>query len=189
MHVLLVCAVTVALGELGDKTQLLALLLACRYRRFWPIVLGITLATVSNHLLAAALGETAHALVSPQVLRWVVGLSFLVVALWTLRPDQLDEREVRPSSAASFAALLWLTTVAFFLAEMGDKTQLATALLAARFGDLLSVVSGTTLGMLLIDAPTVLLGDRLGQRVPLVWIRRAAALVFAALGMTALLAG
>ena len=184
MHPFLVSTATVGLGEIGDKTQLLALLLAVRYRRPWTILLGILAATVLNHLLAALGGELLRSLLTPAVLRWGVGLSLLAVAAWTLKPDQLDEAE---EVAAPRHGLFWLVLVSFFLAEIGDKTQIATALLAARYGALLWVVLGTTLGMMLANAPAVLFGHRLGDRIPLAWVRRGAALLFGAQGLLVLI--
>lgn len=184
MHPFLVSAATVGLGEIGDRTQLLALLLAVRYRKPYTILGGILAATVLNHLLAAIAGEWLRSLLTPQVLRWGVGLSMLAVAAWTLKPDEIEEgEEVAPPRHGLF----WLTLVSFFVAEIGDKTQIATALLAARYNQLLLVVAGTTLGMMLANAPAVLFGHRLGERVPLVWVRRSAALVFGVQGLLVLL--
>jgi putative Ca2+/H+ antiporter (TMEM165/GDT1 family) len=184
VHPFLVSLVTIGLGEIGDKTQLLALLLAVRYRRPTVILLGIFAATVSNHLLAALAGEWLRSLLTPGVLRWGVGLSLLAVAAWTLVPDKMDEEE---NVAPPRYGLFWLTLVSFFVAEIGDKTQIATALLAARYGQLLLVVAGTTLGMMLANTPAVLLGHRMGGRVPMVWVRRAAALLFGLQGLLVLL--
>ena len=179
MTPLLISTATVALAEIGDKTQLLALLLAARYRRPWPIIAGITLATVLNHALAAWLGDWLSTLLTPAVLRWGVSLSFLAVAAWTLRPDTLDASDAPGDDRGVFVA----TLIAFFLAEVGDKTQVATVLLAARFHDLPAVVAGTTVGMLLANVPVVLLGSRFADRLPLRAARLIAALVFAALGL------
>ena len=184
MHPFLVSAATVGLGEIGDRTQLLGLLLAVRYRKPYTILGGILVATVLNHLLAALAGEWLRSLLTPQVLRWGVGLSLLAVAAWTLKPDQLDEEE---GVAPPRYGLFWLTLVSFFIAEIGDKTQIATALLAARYNQLLLVVAGTTLGMMLANAPAVLFGHKLGERVPMVWVRRSAALLFGAQGVLVLL--
>ena len=165
---------TVALAEIGDKTQLLALLLAARYRAPWPIVAGILVATLLNHALAAWFGAWVAQWLRPDVLRWVVAGSFLVVALWTLKPDSLDDDgEKRPARGAFLA-----TTAAFFIAEIGDKTQVATVLLAAKYSPLWEVVAGTTVGMLLANVPVVLLGSRFADRLPLKAARRVAALVF-----------
>jgi putative Ca2+/H+ antiporter (TMEM165/GDT1 family) len=181
---LLVSTATVGLGEIGDKTQLLALMLAIRYRKPGVILAGILLATVLNHLLAALAGEWLRALLTPALLRWGVGLSLLAVAAWTLKPDEAGDEHLAPPRHG----LLWLVMASFFLAEIGDKTQIATALLAARYGALLPVVAGTTLGMMLANTPAVLFGHRLGRRVPLQWVRRGAALLFAVQGL-AVLAG
>ena len=183
MNAFLICVATVAFGELGDKTQLLSLLLAVRYRRPATIIAGIFTATVLNHFIAAWVGVWVRDHVSPQRLQWGVGISFIAVALWTLKPDTLDDDDA--SDEGRFG-LFWLTVVSFFLAEIGDKTQIATALLAARFGDPLLVVSGTTAGMLLVDGPSVIFGHRLAERIPLRWVRAGAALLFAGLGTLAL---
>jgi putative Ca2+/H+ antiporter (TMEM165/GDT1 family) len=181
MNTFLISIATVALGELGDKTQLLALLLAVRYRRPLPIIAGILASTVVNHLLAALAGTWVRDHLRPDLLHYIVGFSFLAVALWTLKPDELDASEAHRTGPR--LGVFGVTVVAFFLAEFGDKTQIATALLAARFGNLPLVVAGTTLGMLLIDGPSVIFGDRLANRIPLHWVRRGSALVFAVLGV------
>ncbi|WP_407909952.1 TMEM165/GDT1 family protein [Lysobacter claricitrinus] len=185
MNALLVSTGTVALAEIGDKTQLLALMLAARYRKPWPIIAGIVVATVLNHALAAALGDWLSSLLTPDVLRWIVAGSFIAVALWTLKPDTLDDGDDKLSKYGALAA----TTIAFFLAEIGDKTQVATVLLAARFHDFVPVVTGTTLGMLLANVPVVLLGSRFADRLPLKAARLTAAAVFLALGVWALVRG
>jgi len=176
----------VALGEMGDKTQLLALLLAARFRAPRPIILGILIATLLNHTLAAALGSWLTQWLDPRWLRWGLGASFVAVALWMLVPDQAGK------SGTGFGShrlgVLGVTTVAFFLAEMGDKTQVATVMLAARYNALVTVTAGTTLGMMIANVPAVLLGDRAVKVVPIVWVHRIAAAVFAAIGM-AMLAG
>jgi putative Ca2+/H+ antiporter (TMEM165/GDT1 family) len=184
MNAFLICIATVALGELGDKTQLLALLLAVRYRRPLPIIGGIVTATLGNHLLAALIGSWLHGHLRPDVLHYAVGAAFLAVALWTLKPDTLDDSEAAATQPRF--GVFWVTVIAFFLAEIGDKTQIATALLAARFGNPLLVVTGTTLGMLLVDAPSVIFGHRLADRIPLHLVRRGAALLFAVLGAAVL---
>jgi len=181
----LIATSVVALAEIGDKTQLLSLLLAARYRKPWPIVLGITVATLLNHAAAAALGQLVQSYLTPDVLRWVLGLSFLAVAAWTLIPDELEESE---SAAYRFGPFL-ATLILFFFAEIGDKTQVATIMLAARYPSLVMVVSATTLGMLLANAPVVWLGGVAAERLPLKAIRAAAAALFAVLGVYALLAG
>ena len=176
----------VALGEMGDKTQLLALLLAARFQAPRPIVAGILVATLANHALAAALGAWLTQLVDPAWLRWGLGLSFIAVALWMLVPDQVDaaaEGAERPRFGA-----FGVTVIAFFLAEMGDKTQIATVMLAARYNALVTVTAGTTLGMMIANVPAVLLGDKVVKFVPIAWVHRIAAALFAAIGV-AVLAG
>lgn len=169
---------TVALAEIGDKTQLLALLLAARFRKPWPIVAGIVVATLLNHALAGWLGTLVAHWLTPQVLRWVVAGSFLVIALWALKPDTLDADARLPARGAFLT-----TTIAFFLAEMGDKTQVATVLLATKYSPLWQVIVGTTLGMLLANVPVVMLGSRFADRLPLRAARLGAALLFLALGI------
>ena len=175
----------VALGEMGDKTQLLALLLAARFRKPAPIIAGIFVATVLNHALAGALGAWLTTLLDPQWLRWLLGGSFLAVAAWMLVPDKADDA---PQVATARWGVFGVTVIAFFLAEMGDKTQIATVMLAARYDALAAVVLGTTLGMMAANVPAVLLGERMTRWVPIHWVHRAAAAVFAALGV-AVLAG
>lgn len=181
---LLIATGTVALAEIGDKTQLLALLLAARFRRPWPIIAGILLATVLNHALAGWIGSLVAHWLTPQALRWIVAISFIAIALWTLKPDQLDENETLPARGAFIA-----TVVAFFIAEIGDKTQVATVLLAAKYPPLWQVVAGTTFGMLLANVPVVAFGSRFADRLPLKAARVTAACVFLALGLWAALAG
>jgi len=174
----------VALGEMGDKTQLLALVLATRFQRPWAIVAGIVVATAINHALAGLLGHWIALQLGATVLRWTVGLGFIAMALWLLVPDRIDAAaDSRSGQWGVFAT----TLVAFFLAEMGDKTQLATVALAVRFADLPSVVLGTTCGLLLADAPVVWLGDALARRLPMRWLHRAAAGLMALMGVLALL--
>lgn len=184
MQAFLVSTAAVALGELGDKTQLLALVLAARFRRPVPIVLGILVATIVNHGLAASLGAWVRHVLPPEALRIGLGLSFLGVAIWALVPDRLDEEEATPRGAAN---VFLVTLVSFFIAEIGDKTQLATVMLAARYDALFAVVAGTTLGMLLADVPAVWLGRAASPRLPLRLIRYIAASVFALLGAGVLL--
>jgi putative Ca2+/H+ antiporter (TMEM165/GDT1 family) len=174
----LVSAGTVALAEIGDKTQLLALLLAARFRKPLPIILGILAATLLNHALAGWLGSVVAQWLTPRILRWIIVASFLAIAAWSLRPDTLDTDVPLPVHGAFLA-----TVVAFFVAEMGDKTQVATVLLAARYSPLWQVVAGTTLGMLLANVPVVLLGSRFAERLPLRVARIAAAVLFAVLGL------
>ncbi len=178
-----VSAGIVALAEIGDKTQLLALVLAARFRKTWPIVLGILCATVVNHGLAGAVGTLAAWLIDAGVLRWVLGLSFLAMAAWVLVPDRLDGEE---AGAVTRHGVFVTTFISFFFAEMGDKTQIATVALAAQYSAPLLVVAGTTLGMLIADVPAVYVGERLGVKLPIKVIRVVAALLFAALGVAAL---
>ena len=172
MEAFLVSTAVVALGEIGDKTQLLALMLALRFRRPWPIVAGILVATLVNHTIAGAIGTWLRTVVSPEALKWGVALSFFAVAAWALKPDKLEEAPLPLSRLGVFA----VTTVAFFLAEMGDKTQIATAILAARFNALPAVVAGTTLGMVIADVPAVFAGHLAADRIPFRAVRIAAAL-------------
>ena len=174
----------VALAEIGDKTQLLSFLLAARFRRPWPIVLGILVATLANHALAAAAGAWVMSLAGPTVMRWVLGGLFVLMGAWALVPDKFDEAPTSSARLGVFAT----TVVAFFLAEMGDKTQIATAAMAATQASLVAVVAGSTLGMMIANVPAVLVGERLLQRVPLKWVRVAAAVMFAGIGV-AILAG
>ncbi len=183
MEALFVSTLVVAVAEIGDKTQLLALVLAARFRRPVPIVLGILAATVANHAAAGVLGAWLGTLLAPETLRWVLGVSFLATAVWALIPDKLDADEAQPPSGYGvFAA----TLIAFFLAEIGDKTQIATVALAARFDALVPVVVGTTLGMLAANVPAVLAGTAAGKRFDLPWMRFVAAGLFTALGVLAL---
>lgn len=174
----------VALSEIGDKTQLLALLLAARYRKPVPIIVGILVATLTNHAAAAALGSWLQGLIDPVWMRWVLGLSFLAVAVWMLIPDKVDDGE---TASAGRWGVFGVTVVAFFLAEMGDKTQIATVMLAARFDSLWWVTAGTTLGMMIANVPAVLFGDRAVRFVPLAWVHAIAAIVFAVIGVLILL--
>jgi putative Ca2+/H+ antiporter (TMEM165/GDT1 family) len=183
MEAFLVSIASVALGELGDKTQLLALILATQLRRPVPVILGVLVATLANHLLAAVAGQWAGSLLRPSLLRWILGLSFLLLAAWVWIPEKLDER---PRAADGYGAFI-VTATAFFMAEMGDKTQIVALALAAKYHDLLAVVAGTTLGMMIVNIPTVLLAERITRIVPLKWIRIAAALVYALLGVLTLL--
>lgn len=180
MDALLLSTLTVALAEIGDKTQLLALVLAARYRRPWPIVAGILVATLVNHAASAWIGAWLAALLPAGVLRWLIVASFIAVAVWALVPDQLGDDEQRPRTG--IGGVFIATLVAFFLVEIGDKTQVATVVLAARYSPLWQVVVGTTLGMLLANVPVVLLGARFAHRLPLRAARWAAAALFAALG-------
>ena len=172
----------VALGEIGDKTQLLALLLAARFRRPVPIILGILAATLLNPALAGLVGDTVARLLGPDVLRWVIGLSFLAMAGWMLVPDEIDEAEAEAGRFGVFGT----TVVAFFLAEMGDKTQIATVALAARYTELVQVVCGTTLGMMLANVPAVLIGEKAATRLPMRLVHGISAAIFAVLGVMTL---
>jgi putative Ca2+/H+ antiporter (TMEM165/GDT1 family) len=173
----------VALAEIGDKTQLLALLLAARFKKPWPIVLGILVATVANHALAGAVGAWVTTQISAGVLRWILAASFLAMAGWMLVPDKLDvDSDAQPPRWGVFAT----TVLMFFLAEMGDKTQIATVMLAARFDAYLAVVAGTTVGMMLANAPVVWLGERVTRLLPLLVVHRVSALIFAVLAVLAI---
>ncbi len=187
MDAFLISTSLVALAEIGDKTQLLALLLAARFRRPWPIVWGILVATVLNHALAGALGLLLARWLTADVLRWILGVGFLAMAVWMLIPDRVDEEAA--ADERSRWGVFGTTTVLFFVAEMGDKTQVATVALAAQFQAWLAVVLGTTLGMLLANAPAVWLGDRLAHRLPVRAIHLGAAALLAALGIWALAGG
>jgi putative Ca2+/H+ antiporter (TMEM165/GDT1 family) len=173
----------VALAEIGDKTQLLAFILAAKFRRPVPIILGILVATIANHAFAGAVGSWITTWLGPQTLRWVLGLSFLAMAVWTLIPDTFDEDDARLARMGVFGT----TLVAFFLAEMGDKTQVATIALAAQYQAFVAVVAGTTLGMMIANVPAVLLGDRIANRMPVRLVHGVAAAIFAALGVATLL--
>ena len=185
MEAFLVSTGIVALAEMGDKTQLLALILAARFRKPWPIVLGILVATLANHALAGALGAWVTTWLGPQVLRWVLGGSFVAMAIWMLIPDKIAETD---TGGAPRFGVFGTTAVAFFLAEMGDKTQIATVMLAAQYHAYLWVVAGTTLGMMLANAPVVWLGERMTRLVPIRLVHLVSALIFLALGLAALLA-
>lgn len=174
----------VALAEIGDKTQLLAIVLAARFKRPVPIVLGILVATLANHFLAAMAGSLAADWFDGPAFRYAVAIGFLAMAAWTLVPDKLDDDE---APAVSRGGAFLTTLIAFFLVEMGDKTQIATIALGARFHDALAVTAGTTLGMMLANVPAVLLGGELVKRVPLGVVRMIAALLFAVLGLWLLL--
>ncbi len=183
MEAFLLSTGVVALAEIGDKTQLLAFVLAAKYRRPWPIIWGILLATLANHALAGAVGAWLTTVVPAQTLRWVVGISFIAMAAWTLKPDTLDEGDAKLAGFGVFGA----TLVSFFLVEMGDKTQVATVALAAQYQMLVAVVLGTTLGMMIANVPAVLLGDGIAERIPMRLVRAVAAAMFAVLGVAALM--
>ncbi|MYN14711.1 TMEM165/GDT1 family protein [Pusillimonas sp. TS35] len=184
MESLLVSTGVVALAEIGDKTQLLAFLLAARFKKPLPIVLGILVATIINHGLAGALGAWITATVSPQTLRWVLGASFIAMAIWTLIPDKIEEEETQ---VARHFGVFGATLITFFLAEMGDKTQIATVAMAAHYATPVLVVVGTTLGMLIADVPAVFAGEKLANRIPMRLVHTIAAGVFAVLGVATLL--
>ena len=185
MEAFFVSTAIVALAEMGDKTQLLALVLAARFRKPLLIVLGILVATLANHGLAGALGAWVTAVVGPQVLRWILGVSFIAMAVWMLIPDKLDEGD---ADGAPRWGVFGTTLVAFFLAEMGDKTQIATVMLAAQYNAYLWVVAGTTLGMMLANAPVVWLGDRITRLVPIRVVHGVSAVIFLVLGLVAIFA-
>ena len=184
MSAFLTAAGAVAIAEIGDKTQLLSFILAARFRKPLPIILGILVATLANHALAGAAGAWAMNMAGPGVLRWVLGVLFIAMAAWTLVPDKLDGSEVR--DAGRFG-VFGTTVVAFFIAEMGDKTQIATAAMAATEASLVAIVAGSTLGMMLANVPAVLIGDRLLHKVPMRLVRVVAASLFAVFGVLILL--
>ncbi len=187
MQAWLVSTGIVALAEIGDKTQLLAFVLAARYRKPLPIVLGILVATLLNHALAGALGSMIVATLSPQTLRWLLGASFLAMAGWALIPDKFEQDQA-PDPTPRWGVFV-ATTVAFFVVEMGDKTQVATVALAARFDDIVAVVAGTTIGMMLANAPAVFIGERLAHKLPVRAIHMLVAALFALLGIWVILGG
>jgi Ca2+/H+ antiporter, TMEM165/GDT1 family len=183
MEAFVISTSVVALAEIGDKTQLLALILAAKFRRPLPILLAILAATLANHAFAGAIGAWLTRFLGPDILRWVLGVSFLAMAIWTLIPDKFDERD---ASLARFG-VFGTTLLAFFLAEMGDKTQIATIALAAQYQSLVAVVLGTTLGMMIANVPAVLLGDRIAHRLPVRLVHTVAAAIFGFLGVATLL--
>jgi putative Ca2+/H+ antiporter (TMEM165/GDT1 family) len=173
----------VALAEIGDKTQLLAFILAAKFRKPLPIVVGILVATVANHAFAGAVGTWITSLMGPETLRWVLGVSFIVMGIWTLIPDKFAEEDAKLARLGVFGT----TLVAFFLAEMGDKTQVATIALVAQYHAFFSVVAGTTLGMMIANIPAVLLGERVAHRMPVRLVHAVAAAIFVMLGVATLL--
>jgi putative Ca2+/H+ antiporter (TMEM165/GDT1 family) len=187
MEALLVSSGLVAIAEIGDKTQLLAIMLAARFRRPIPIIFGILVATLANHALAAFVGELAGAWLNGPWMRWILGIAFLAFAVWALVPDKLDEGEAPPALKAR--SILLTTAIAFFLVEMGDKTQVATIALGARFQNVALVATGTTIGMMLANVPAVLLGEAAATKLPLKYIRWAAAVGFAGIGAWILIMG
>ena len=174
----------VALAEIGDKTQLLAFILAARFKKPLPIIGGILIATLINHGLAGALGAWITAMVNPSIMQWVLGVSFIAMAVWTLIPDEIEEEETQ---VVLKLGVFGATLVTFFLAEMGDKTQIATVALAAHYASPVWVVAGTTLGMLIADVPAVFIGDKLANRIPMTLVHRIAAAIFDVLGIATLL--
>lgn len=184
MEALLVSTGVVALAEIGDKTQLLAFILAARFKKPVPIILGILCATVVNHGLAGALGAWITSTVTPEILRWVLGASFIGMAIWTMIPDKIEDEETQ---VAKRFGVFGATFITFFLAEMGDKTQIATIAMAAHYANPLLVVIGTTLGMLIADVPAVFVGDKLASRIPMKLVHAIAAAIFALLGVATLL--
>ncbi len=183
MEAFLISTGIVALAEIGDKTQLLAFILAAKFRQSVPIILGIFVATIVNHAFAGALGAWITSVVTPEVMRWVLGASFIGMALWTLIPDKFEEDDAKLARFGVFGT----TLIAFFLAEMGDKTQIATVALAAQYHAFYAVVAGTTAGMMIANVPAVLLGDRIAQKVPVRLVHAVAAAIFAILGVATLL--
>lgn len=183
MESLLVSTGVVALAEIGDKTQLLAFILAARFKKPVPIILGILVATLINHGLAGALGAWITSAVTPEILRWVLGISFIGMAIWTMIPDKIEEEETK---VAQKFGIFGATLITFFLAEMGDKTQIATVAMAAHYAAPLLVVIGTTLGMLIADVPAVFLGDKLANKIPMKLVHSIAAAIFAILGIATL---
>ena len=184
MEALFVSAGVVALAEIGDKTQLLAFILAARFKKPVPIIAGILCATVINHGLAGALGAWITSLVTPAIMRWVLGASFIGMAIWTMIPDKIEDEETQ---IANKLGVFGATFITFFLAEMGDKTQIATVALAAHYTSAFMVVVGTTLGMLLADVPAVFAGDKLAAKIPMKLVHAIAASIFALLGIATLL--
>jgi putative Ca2+/H+ antiporter (TMEM165/GDT1 family) len=185
MEAFLISTGVVALAEIGDKTQLLALVLAAKFRKPVPIILGILAATLVNHAMAGAAGAWISAAIGPVAMRWILGISFIAMAAWTLIPDKLDDDGDR-DKAPRFG-VFGTTLVAFFLLEMGDKTQIATVALAAKYSSLVAVVAGTTLGMMLANVPAVLLGEVAAKKLPMKVVHRTAAGIFFVLGVSVLL--
>ena len=183
MESLLISTGVVALAEIGDKTQLLAFILAARFKKPVPIILGILCATIVNHGLAGALGAWITTVISPETMRWVLGVSFIGMAIWTMIPDKIEEEETQ---VAKKWGVFGATLITFFLAEMGDKTQIATVALAAHYGAPLMVVIGTTLGMLIADVPAVFVANKFAEKIPMKLVHSIAAAVFAVLGIATL---
>lgn len=185
MEAFLISTGIVALAEIGDKTQLLAFVLAARFRKPLPIALGILIATLANHGAAGALGAWVTSLLNPETLRWILALSFIAMAFWVMIPDKFEEDEAKAVRFGVFGT----TLILFFLVEIGDKTQIATVALAAQYQDLVLVVLGTTFGMMIANLPAVLLGERVAHKIPIRLVHTIAALIFAGLGIAALLGG
>ncbi len=183
MEAFLISTGIVALAEIGDKTQLLAFILAAKFRKPVPIIIGILVATIANHAFAGALGSWITSMVAPATMRWVLGVSFIAMAIWTLIPDKLEEDDTKLARYGVFGT----TLIAFFLAEMGDKTQVATVALAAQYQSLIAVVAGTTLGMMIANVPAVIMGDRIANKIPVRVVHAIAAAIFAVLGVMTLL--
>lgn len=183
MEAFLISTGIVALAEIGDKTQLLAFILAAKFRKPIPIILGILVATIANHAFAGAIGAWITSLMTPETLRWVLGVSFIAMAIWTLIPDKFDEEDAKLARYGVFGT----TLIAFFLAEMGDKTQVATVALVAQYHAFFYVVAGTTLGMMIANVPAVLLGDKIAQQMPVRVVHSIAAAIFALIGVATLL--
>lgn len=184
MSAFLVSTGVIALAEIGDKTQLLAFLLATRFKKPIPIIVGITLATLINHGLAGAVGSWITATINQDILRWVLGASFIAMAVWTLIPDKIEEEETK---FATRWGVFGATFITFFLAEMGDKTQIATVAMSVHYDDVLMVVAGTTLGMLIADVPAVFAGNKFAEKIPMKLVHRIAAAIFALLGLATLI--
>jgi putative Ca2+/H+ antiporter (TMEM165/GDT1 family) len=182
MEAFLISTGIVALAEIGDKTQLLAFILAAKFRKPVPIIVGILVATIANHAFAGALGSWITSMVAPETMRWVLGLSFIAMAIWTLIPDKFDEDDAKLARYGVFGT----TLIAFFLAEMGDKTQVATVALAAQYQSLIAVVAGTTFGMMIANVPAVIMGDRIANKMPIRLVHAIAAGIFAVLGVMTL---
>ena len=183
MEAFLISTGIVALAEIGDKTQLLAFILAAKFRKPVPIIVGILVATIANHAFAGALGSWITSMIAPETMRWVLGLSFIAMAIWTLIPDKFDEDDAKLARYGVFGT----TLIAFFLAEMGDKTQVATVALAAQYQSLIAVVAGTTFGMMIANIPAVLMGDKIADKLPVRLVHAIAAGIFAILGVATLL--
>lgn len=182
MEAFLISTGIVALAEIGDKTQLLAFILAAKFRKPVPIIIGILVATITNHAFAGALGSWITSMVAPETMRWVLGISFIAMAIWTLIPDKFDEDDAKLARYGVFGT----TLIAFFLAEMGDKTQVATVALAAQYQSLIAVVAGTTFGMMIANVPAVIMGDRVANKIPVRVVHAIAAAIFAVLGVMTL---